>query len=366
MSKLIYQMGRETFCGIPTPPHALHLNGLIESLIRGETTLRLKSRVTLVRVTDPLEDADDTAAILLDDRILASSGIKMTYILSGGFHSPEMRLEFLQTILPGLQFGVEYKNYLTVFPDGHIMTTPFDGLLMAGPCHTTTFRSLCETVQEVAVFVGTEGKGLLDPSKPAPVNCKKTDTDGVLTPDADAWNLSVQSMLNDTSRGVMTLSLPPEVGRHICLPADFLDPILEDQLVRARLLQTSRPPAVLGARLHVANCTLMGSKWPEPEFNEERFAHGAAVADAYLEQAKQKLSPKAVEELLIPVTFATITAALWGAVYLPERFGSPIKDFTAYLTPDSIEVYTASVKGFPTPMYDVGGMVLLLSALCII
>ena len=356
-----YRIGCESYRGMVPPSDARQLNEVIRGVCLGETAVA--GGVTLGRVTDPLEDADDTAAIIIDDRILSNSGIKLFYILSGGLVSPEQRLAFLQSLLPGIEFGVEYKNYLTVYPDGYVRHEPFDGLLIAGPCHSATFYSLCTSVTKVVTFVGTDATGLLDPTLPAPINCKKTDVPGLLTADIPTWNQTVDVLLR---RGIRTTSLPPEIGRFTAVPAEFVHPILEDQLAKARLMNlTSRPPAFLGDRLHIANSMVVG-QWPPAEFNAVRFQHGSQVAEDYLVRAANTLPQEKADALKIPVTYVVIEAALRGAVYLPGIFGSPTKTFTNYLTPESIAALTANVAGLPTPMYDVAGMMILLGALGVI
>lgn len=358
MSALNYTVGRDTYRHKPIPAQAAHLNDLIRAVARGE--IIVKSSFTVVIVTDLLEDADDTALAIMLDRNLSSSGIKFIMILSGGLCPATNRFLLCQALFPGIEVGVEYKNYLTVYLDGYVRTEPYEALLMAGPCHSTTFRSLCAHATRVVTFVGTDESGKLNPSLPAPINCKKTDVDGALTADAEAWNASV-----DLFKGHVT-ALPPEIGRHIALPADFTHPILEQQQALARLMNlTSRVPPSLGPRLHEANATVVG-KWPDAEFTEERYSQGLLVAGQYLDKARETLTEDQVDKLRVPVTYVITEAVLRGAVYLPGKFGSPSKTFTDFLTPESIQVLNTNLAGLPTPMYDVGGLMVLLTAMYLI
>jgi hypothetical protein len=359
----IYRMGCKQYRGMLVPTEAQRLNTLTYRVWTGEVVIRGTGSILIG--TDLLEDADDTNGALLDLVRLKPSGLKVKYILSGGLCSPQQRMAFLQTMLPGIEFGVEYDGYLVVYPDGYILEDPVDGALIAGPLHSATFSSVCRMVTKAITFVGTDASGRLAPTQAVPINSKKTDVEGRLTPDIEWWNANIDVL---ERRGIAITSLPPEIGRFTTAPVQE-HPVLDDQLTKARLLNTSRLPPqlwrIMGKRLTEANAMVMG-QWPPAEFIEERFQHGAQVAEEYIALAASALSPEEVADLQITVTYVFIEAALRGAVYLPGKFGSASKTYAEFLTPESIAELTVNLAGMPTPMYDVAARMILFHALGLI
>ena len=353
----MYRAGCAMFRGMPIPWEADELNDLTRSVYVGESIIR--GNGTVVVSTDLFEDADDAEGAEFD-KGLQASGFKVIYILSGGLCSPEERFAILQALRPGIEFGVEYDGYLTVYPDGFILDQPVVGALIAGPVHTETFASVCRMVTKVITFVGTDHTGRVEDNKPHPVNSKFTDVKGKLTPITAAWNQNIDVL---EKNGVRITSLPPEIGRFTKVPTTIRPPIVEDQRFKARLLNlTSRlPPKLWRAfahRITTANATVIG-QWPPVEFDEARFLHGAAVAEEYIHQAAVSLSPDEVETLRVTVTYVLVEAALRGAVYLPGKFGSDARTYTDFLTAESIATLETNLTGLPTPMYDVAARIIL-------
>ena len=356
-----YLMGCAAFRGMPVPLEADVLNDLTERVYTNELVVRGNGTVFIS--TDLYEDADDAEGAEFD-KTLQASGLKVIYVLSGGLCSPEERFAILQALRPGIEFGVEYDGYLTVYPDGYILDQPVVGALIAGPVHTETFASVCRMVTKVITFVGTDETGRMKDDQPHPVNSKFTDIQGKLTPITAAWNKNIDVL---EKNGVLITSLPPEIGRFTKVPKTVRHPIVEDQRFKARLLNlTSRLPPKLwrafACRITTANATVIG-QWPPVEFDEARFQHGAEVAKAYIDLAAVSLTPDEVETLTITVTYVLVEAALRGAVYLPGKFGSDSRTYTEFLTAESIAALEANLTGLPTPMYDVAARILMFRAL---
>ena len=355
----LYEQGRDTYLNKSRPVEAVFLNESIRNLCTG--AIELNGTSTIYIVTDPLEDADDTALINMIAHLFENSGLKFNLILSGGFKPPSQRLEFVKTIIPGIQdFGILYRGFITFYPDGHIVDAPFDAFVMCGPCRSNTFKALCKWVMRAVTMIGTLDSGHVNPATPLPVNSKFTDVDGLLTPDPATWNSQIDFLCSK----VIVTALNPEIGRLTEAPSIewfAKHPVFLHQQNQARLLNlTSRPPPFMGDRLHIANCTVIG-QWPEPSMNESRFNHGAEIAQAYL----SGLPEATYEKLKVCVTYVIITATLHGAVYLPGKFGSPTKNFNEFLTQESIDELINALDGCGTPMYDVAGFVMLARTLCL-
>jgi len=357
----VYRKGCAKFYGKPIPWEADELNFLTNRVYNGESVIL--GAGTIFISTDLFEDADDAEGAEFD-KGLQASGLKVIYVLSGGLYSPQERFAILQELRPGIEFGVEYDGYLTVYPDGYILDQPVVGALIAGPVHTETFASVCRMVTKVITFVGTDHTGRMKDDQPHPVNSKFTDIQGKLTPMTAVWNQNVDVL---EKNGVRITALPPEIGRFTKVPATIRPPVVEDQRFKARLLNlTSRlPPKLWRAfahRITTANATVIG-QWPPVEFDEARFLHGAAVAEEYIQLAAVSLAPDEVETLQVTVTYVLVEAALRGAVYLPGKFGSDTRTYTDFLTAESLADLETNLTNLPTPMYDVAARIILFHAL---
>lgn len=344
---------------------------------------------TYVVTTDPMEDSDDEAMWLF---CFLNTMANLIVIISEGHQTSEVRLEYMKASYPTIFGNAEFDkpiyrsdgSWIIFKQDGCTIDVPINGYVNAGPCHSTTLKTiglnLVKSPETRVITVGAvDGTCLLG----AGINQKQTDTSGTLTNIQGVWNDFITQCI---SFGITCKNLSVDISRYVLFPnpktmsgTPYAE-LMGNQEAMKRFIAVvgmfiaSRPPAKFAQRVNEGNSIiclqyrsaletfiqdiLAGNSNPiyEMAFNK---------LQNYMDQCTvQDVSIDVAEAAAIPIVFTH----LLGGVYKEGQFGWAPTDHeakmtAACLTPESAQIFKANISELPflTPMYDVCAFLMLLS-----
>ena len=366
----VFQFALTQYNQVPDEEHVQYLNDTVTKLVTGN--MLFKSNGTYAWSSDPKEDADDLIALRYG---ALNTTADLIIIISGGYHSPQSRLDYLTQIFPyfeNTKFNVPFKtqyNTITFMEDGCEINVPLDGYLNCGPIHSRTLNSIAKCLKKTPdtriVTVGAKDDCTLG----AGINQKQTDEPGKLINVPDVWN----TFINDVA-GTSCVNLSVNISRHVLIPNPLYmmntsyremvnEVCLEPLVANTGMFLACRPEPNphFALRVNEGN-SIVDYKYLK-DMTPEDYEAGLLKLKEYMDLAKSKgLAANIYESAAIPI----MATHSFGGRYKPGVFGWAPGDETAKhnvscLLPETVPTFKENIRKmkYLTPAYDVIAFIML-------
>lgn len=361
----VYELALKRYNQIPDKAIVDDLNDNILKMITGQ--ILFESEGTYAWSADPCEDTDDLIALRYG---ALNTTANLIIVISGGYHTPDARLEYLKSIFPcfeGAEFNVPFitqHNNIIFMKDGCEINIPLDGYLNCGPIHSRTLASISRCLKKTpntkVITVGANDDCTLG----AGINQKQTDETGKLVNVPNAWN----TFINDV-QGTTCMNISVNISRHVLIPnplymMDTSYREMANEICMAPLINNTGmfiacrpdPNPHFALRVNEGN-SIIDYKYLNKNMLVEDYIAGLSKLSEYMELTKSKgLPPSIYEAAAIPI----MTTHSFGGRYKPGQFGwapgnDVAKNEVSCLLPETVPKFKENIRRlkYLTPAYDV-------------
>jgi hypothetical protein len=367
----VYSLALARYNQIPDKDIVDDLNEKIIEMVTGQ--MLFESSGTFAWSADPKEDADDLIALRYG---ALNTTANLIIIISGGYHTPESRFEYLKSIFScfeGAEFNVPFKtkyNTIVFVEDGCELNIELDGYLNCGPIHSRTLTSISRCLKKTpyarVITVGANEDCTLG----AGINQKQTDEMGKLINKQDAWNTFIKDV-----HGATCINISVKISRHVLIPnplymmdtpySEMANETCMSQLIdNVGMFLASRPEPnpYFALRVNEGN-SIVDYKYLIQDMTPEDYTAGLSKLNEYMELTKNKgLSENIYESAAIPI----MATHAFGGRYRPGQFGwAPGNDVAKHevscLLPETVPIFKENIRRlkYLTPAYDVIAFIVL-------
>jgi hypothetical protein len=361
----VYNLALTRYNQIPDKTIVDGLNEKIIEMITGKNLF--ESEGTYAWSADPCEDTDDLIALRYG---ALNTTANLIIIISGGYHTPDTRLEYLKSIFPcfeGAEFNIPFRtltNTIIFVEDGVEINMELDGYLNCGPIHSRTLASISRCLKKTpdtrVITVGANDDCTLG----AGINQKQTDETGKLINVPNVWNTFIKDI-----QGTTCINISVNISRHVLIPNPLYmmdTPYREmaNDICMAPLINNTGmfiacrpdPNPHFALRVNEGN-SIIDYKYLNKNMSEEDYIAGLSKLNEYMELTKSKGLPAAIyEAAAIPI----MTTHSFGGRYKPGQFGwapgnDVAKNEVSCLLPETVPKFKENIRQlrYLTPAYDV-------------
>jgi hypothetical protein len=190
----------------------------LNAVVSDELTLEIGSGLLFLAFHDAGEDVDDVDAILRYFTLYHQH--KFHVVLSGGFYTPQQRLDYLCAhldFLKGAVMGEEFQNVTFYADAGEIPEVVYDVFLHCAPISVATFAHAVKWIKPGGrcVFVGASAGGGYTNT----INQRYTDKG--MTSDKGQWDSDIEKL---REKACFLIGLDADISRNVKFPNPALLP----------------------------------------------------------------------------------------------------------------------------------------------